>query len=100
MKKKINIKLQNNIKIYFSNLYKNSKVFRNLTNFFGISFGASTMYYIIPGCPCCGKPPAMCALSIFTGLIIGFIVGIFFYLWLGIKIVYNNVKKILVFNDD
>jgi hypothetical protein len=68
------------LKKYIIQLYSNNRYFRNISNFFGISFGSGVLYLSVPvTCPCCGNPAGGCGSSFlvagFAGIIVGLIVG-------------------------
>ena len=67
-------------KKYFKELYKRSKIFRNIANFFGLSFGTTVIVLLVGGtCPCCGS--AACPVGFTAAGVTGtFATGIVFLL--------------------
>ena len=74
---------------HYSHLYAESKVFRNVANFFGISLGSSAAYTFFSTCPCCGRPALLCPIGIGAGLVVGFFLGSIVYIGKGLKIAYS-----------
>jgi hypothetical protein len=76
---------------YFSKLYHESKIFRHFANYMGLSAGSTLILSVASTCPTCGVGEISMS---FIGLVIlGFILGLFLYVGIGIRSLYRKIKS-------